>query len=146
MSSSVLTGLDRLVGRLRSLPKQVSGPIAVKAVRAGLQVQQKAIRSLANPFIRETVGYRMARRSDPMLVRGIVGINVGRQPNQSERWVPIQVVGSAPRYRKTRSGKLASTGQIIGNHIVKQGIASSQGEVNSAMRGVLKNELAKLNK
>jgi hypothetical protein len=146
MSSSDIVGLGRLIGRLKSLPRQVSGPIAIKAVRAGLQVQQKSIQSRATPFLRVTVGYRLARRSDPLLVRGIVGINVGRQANPSEKWAPLLVMGSVQRYRKTRSGGLASTGQIIANNIVERGIAASQSQAQAAMESVIKNALARINR
>lgn len=143
---SGLTGIDRLLNRMRSLPKQVAGPIAVKTVRAGMVVQHRAIRNRATPFLRQTVGYRMARKQEPFVMRGIVGINVGRQATQSERWAPLMVMGSVQRFRKTRSGALASTGQIIANNIVEQGVAASQGEVTTAMETVLKNEFKRINR
>ena len=141
-----LTGLDELLGRLRSLPQKVAGPIAAKAVRAGLAVQAKAIKATGTPYLSQTVGYRLARKTESTVTRGIVGINVGRQATRSEKWAPLFVMGSVQRYRKTRSGALASTGQIIANNIVERGLAASQSQAQSAMEVVIKKALSRINR
>ena len=145
MSSFEFIGIDRLVDRLRSLPKQVAGPIAVKAMRAGGEVAVTAIRQRSNAYVAKSIKFRFMKRSSPYALYGVVGANVIRS-NDNSQWAPIQISGSRERFRKTRTGKLASTGRIIGTNAVALGVNASRGQVAATMQRVIKQELEKLNK
>ena len=80
------------------------------------------------------------------LVEGIIGIGVGQKATRQTRYAPTVVTGTASRFRKTKSGKTASTGRIVGNNGVAIGMASSASDAAAAMEASIKKSLSKLTK
>ena len=117
-----LVGLEKLVKKLRSLPRRVAGPIAAK-----------------------TIGYRLVRKKDPLKMQGLVGVNVAHPADTRVKWAQIQVMGSKQRFRPTRRGQ-ASTGAVPPHPAVSNALSASQGEAVSAMKTTFKTELGKINK
>lgn len=140
-----LIGLDKLVKRLRSLPRRVAGPIAAKVVTAGLVVFFQAAKAASPPYIAKSIGYRLVRKRDPRTMRGLIGVNVAHSSDKRVKWAPIQVMGSKQRFRPTKNGQ-ANTGKIQSNPCVNSAIQASRGEAAAAMTATLKTELAKINK
>jgi len=140
-----LKGVDRLIKALNGLERQVAGPIAIQAVKAGLAASYKAIRPLAGKAAK-ALRYRVMARKRRDLVEGIIGIGVGSKSTKQTRYLPTLVTGTVQRFRKTKSGKTAATGQIIGNNGVAIGMAASSADAAAAMEASIKKSLSRLSK
>jgi hypothetical protein len=144
-TSFELKGFQELEKELRKLPRQVAGPIAAKATLAGLKVGADRMKSVSPPTVAHSIGYRLARKKSPYVRSGKVGVNVGRRYREGTRWAAIQITGSKPRFRTSKTGKLAATGQIIANAAAGSALESAGPEMLSTTKTVLAAELAKLN-
>ena len=142
---SEFSGVARLIKTLQGLERQIQGPIAVQAVKAGLGASYKAIRPLVGKAAK-TLRYRVMARKRLDLVEGIIGIGVGQKATRQTRYLPTLVTGTESRFRKTRSGKTVSTGRIIGNNGVAIGMAASASDAAAAMEASIKKSLSKLTK
>ena len=140
-----LKGVDRLIKALNGLERQVAGPIAIQAVKAGLAASYKSIRPLVGKASK-AMRYRVMARKRRDLVEGIIGIGVGSKGTKQTRYLPTLVTGTEQRFRKTKSGKTAATGQIIGNNGVAIGMAASSADAASAMEASIKKSLSRLSK
>ena len=142
---SELSGVARLIKTLQGLERQIQGPIAIQAVKAGLGVSYKAIKPLVGNAAK-TLRYRVMARKRLDLVEGIIGIGVGQKATRQTRYLPTLVTGTESRFRKTKSGKTASTGRIVGNNGVAIGMAASASDAAAAMEASIKKSLSKLTK
>ena len=142
---SSLNGVPFLVYQLKSLGRRVEGPISSQAVRAALKVSYEAIKPRVGKA-GQTLGYRLAARKRTNLIEGIVGIGVGYHATRFTRYLPTLVTGTESRFRKTKSGKTASTGRIVGNNGVAIGMAASAADAAAAMEASIKKSLSKLTK
>jgi hypothetical protein len=140
-----LKGVDRLIKTLNGLERQISGPIAIQAVKAGLAASYKAIRPLVGKASK-TLRYRVMARKRRDLVEGIIGIGVGSKATKQTRYLPTLVTGTEQRFRKTKSGKTAATGRIIGNNGVAIGMAAGSADAAAAMEASIKKSLSRLSK
>lgn len=145
-ASDQVQGFDRLANRFRGMANSVAGPIAVKALRAGAQVQANAIKSISDPYVAASIGYRIMHKRDPAIMRAIVGVNVGRRATRKTRWAAARVAGTRERFRKAKNGRMVRCGRIVGTNVVERGLAASQSQAQATIRSVLKSELAKLNR
>ena len=142
---SELSGVARLIKTLQGLERQIKGPIAIQAVKAGLGASYKAINPLVGKAAK-TLKYRVMARKRLDLVEGIIGIGVGQKATRQTRYLPTLATGTESRFRKTKSGKTASTGRIIGNNGVAIGMAASAADAAAAMEASIKKSLSKLTK
>jgi len=142
---SELRGADRLIKSLNGLERQVAGPIAIQAVKAGLAASYRAIRPLVGKAAK-TLRYRVMARKRRDFVEGIIGIGVGSKATKQTRYLPTLVTGTEQRFRKTKSGKTAATGRILGNNGVAIGMAASASDAASAMEASIKKSLSRLSK
>lgn len=142
---SELKGCDKLVHSLKGLERQIQGPIAIQAVKAGLGVAYKSIKPLVGKAAK-TLRYRVMSRKRLDLVEGIIGIGVGSRATKQTRYLPTLVTGTMQRFRKTKSGRMASTGRIIGNNGVEIGMNASQQSASAAMEASIQKSLSKLSK
>lgn len=142
---SELSGVARMVKTLQGLDRQIQGPIAIQAVKAGLAASYKAIRPLVGKAAK-TLRYRVMARKRLDLVEGIIGIGVGSRATKQTRYLPTLVTGTVSRFRKTKSGKTASTGRIVGNNGVTISVAASASDTAAAMEASIKKSLSKLTK
>ncbi len=140
-----LKGVDRLIKTLNGLERQIAGPIAIQAVKAGLAASYKAIRPLVGKASK-ALRYRVMARKRRDLVEGIIGIGVGSKPTKQTRYLPTLVTGTEQRFRKTKSGKTAATGRIIGNNGVAIGMAASSADAAAAMEASIKKSLSRLSR
>ena len=69
-----ITGQKELDRKLRALPGKVQLKLEGQAIRAGLRVIAKAVRSQAHPAFKKSVGSRYTRKKG-----GMVGVNVGKK-------------------------------------------------------------------
>jgi hypothetical protein len=136
---------DRLIKTLNGVERQIAGPIAIQAVKAGLAASYKAIKPLVGKAAK-TLGYRLETRKRRDLVEGIIGIGVGSRATKQTRYLPTLVTGTEQRFRKTKSGKTAATGRIIGNNGVAIGMAASSADAAAAMEASIKKSLSRLSK
>ena len=134
-----------MVKTLQGLDRQIQGPIAIQAVKAGLAASYKAIRPLVGKAAK-TLRYRVMARKRLDLVEGIIGIGVGSRATKQTRYLPTLVTGTVSRFRKTKSGKTASTGRIVGNNGVTISVAASASDTAAAMEASIKKSLSKLTK
>ena len=144
-SASNLNGVDGLIRTLNGLEKQVAGPIAIQAVKAGLAASYRAIRPLVGKAAK-TLRYRVMARKRRDLVEGIVGVGIGLRSTKQTRYLPTLVTGTQQRFRKTKSGNTATTGRIIGNNGVAIGMAASASDAAVAMEASIKKSLSRLSK
>lgn len=142
---SELRGADRLIKSLNGLERQVAGPIAIASVKAGLAASYRTIRPLVGKAAK-TLRYRVMARKRRDFVEGIIGIGVGSKATTRTRYLPTLVTGTQQRFRKTKSGKQAATGRIIGNNGVAIGMASSASDAAAAMEASIKKSLSRLSK
>ena len=142
---SELRGADRLIKSLNGLERQIAGPIAIQAVKAGLAASYRAIRPLVGKAAK-ALRYRVMARKRRDFVEGIIGIGVGSKATKQTRYLPTLVTGTEQRFRKTKSGKTAATGRIIGNNGVAIGMASSASDAATAMEASIKKSLSRLSK
>ncbi|MEI8016861.1 MAG: hypothetical protein WCH39_01620 [Schlesneria sp.] len=144
-TSFELKGFEELEKRLRQLPRRVAGPISAKATLAGLKVGADRMESASPPTVERSIGYRLARKRSAYVMSGKVGVNVGRRNREGTRWAAIQVTGSQPRFRTSKTGKRAATGRIIANAAAASALDSAASDMVSTATNVLAAELAKLN-
>jgi hypothetical protein len=142
---SELRGVDRLIKSLNGLERQVAGPIAIASVNAGLAASYRAIRPLVGKAAK-TLRYRVMARKRRDFVEGIVGVGIGLRATKQTRHLPTLVTGTQQRFRKTKSGKHAATGRIIGNNGVAIGMAASASDAAVAMEASIKKSLSRLSK
>jgi hypothetical protein len=142
---SELRGADRLSKSLNGLERQVAGPIAIASVKAGLAAIYRTMRPLIGKAAK-TLRYRVMARKRRDFVEGIIGIGVGSKATNRTRYLPTLVTGTQQRFRKTKSGKTAATGRIIGNNGVAIGMAASASDAATAMEASIKKSLLRLSK
>ena len=146
-ASFEIKGFDELAKQLRGMSRAVAGPIASKSVLAGLEAGQKHIVASCPDSIKYSIGYRLVRKRGTSLMGGKIGVNVGLHNDfrSGTQWAAALVLGTQPRFRKTKTGKLASTGRILANTAVSAAIASVGPVILDATHKFLSSELAKYN-
>jgi len=138
-------GIPFLANQLESLGRRIKGPICAEAVRQAMKVSYNAIKPRVGKAA-SRLGYRLKPFRRTGLFEGIIGINVGRQQYAAVRYLATVVTGTEQRFRKTKSGKTASTGRIIGNNGVAIGMAASSADAAAAMEASIKKSLSRLSK
>lgn len=144
----VLTGQKEFDAKIKTFETKAGNRIARATLGAGMRTLRKSIRSFAPEWMKEFIGMRGDKSNSSGTYQAKVGVNVGKRKKAKKvtwnGWVPVAVLGTQQRSRKSLGGKFASianptaqqlsTGSIAPHPIVKQGVAAATGAMQTQMK------------
>lgn len=153
----VMTGMKEFDNKLKDMETKAGNRIARATIGAGLTQLKKSIKAAAPEWMKASIGARQGKNPRKGVYEAKAGVNVGKRTKKSARnwnaWVPVAVLGTMLRRRKSIGGKFSyitnptqaqlSTGQIKPHPIVKQGLAAAKGSMTTAMQAAFDRALAK---